>query len=88
MRLLYILCAAFYGIIFASNEEAAFSNHRLWESIGFIIAYAYGSFICVNAKLYVLLGVLVTGMIGYLFIEFEEMKKNKSQIEKDAIVNK
>ena len=37
---------AFYGVIFAKKEEAAFSNHRLWESIGFIIAYAYGSFIC------------------------------------------
>ena len=30
---------ALYGILFPSKEEAAFSNYRLWESIGFIIAF-------------------------------------------------
>lgn len=71
--------AAFYGFIFASNEEAAFSNYRLWESIGFIIAYAYSTFICVNAKLYVLLGVLGAGMIGYLIIEAREYKRGRQE---------
>ena len=30
---------ALYGVLFASQEEAAFSNYRLWESIGFLIAF-------------------------------------------------
>ena len=30
---------ALYGVLFASKEEAAFSNYRLWESIGFIVAF-------------------------------------------------
>ena len=78
-KLCQYLCAAFYGYIFPRHEEAAFSNHRLWESIGFIIAYAYGTFICVNAKLYVLLGVLISGIIGYLVIEYQESRKPKKE---------
>jgi hypothetical protein len=69
---------AFYGVIFPAEEEAAFSNYRLWESIGFIIAYAYSTFICVDAKLYVLIGVLATGMTGYLFIEVREHRQSKN----------
>ena len=69
---------AFYGVIFPAEEEAAFSNYRLWESIGFIIAYAYSTFICVDAKLYVLIGVLATGMTGYLIIEVREHRQSKN----------
>lgn len=76
---------AFYGFIFATNEEAAFSNYRLWESIGFIIAYAYSTFICVNAKLYVLLGVLGAGMVGYLIIETREYRRVKMQNSKKPV---
>lgn len=68
---------SFYGVIFPAEEEAAFSNYRLWESLGFAIAFAYSSSICVNAKLWVLVGVLIAGMTGYLFIEFKEAQKRK-----------
>jgi hypothetical protein len=30
---------ALYGVLFAKNEEAAFSNYRLWESLGFLFAF-------------------------------------------------
>ena len=33
------LISALYGVIFKNSEEAAFSNYRLWESMGFLIAY-------------------------------------------------
>ena len=71
---------AFYGVIFPAEEEAAFSNYRLWESIGFIIAYAYSTSICVDAKLYVLIGVLAAGMAGYLIIEVREHRQSKNGI--------
>ena len=29
-----------YGVLFESNQEAAFTNFRLWESLGFAISYA------------------------------------------------
>ena len=73
-----LLITAFYGVIFPAEEEAAFSNYRLWESVGFIIAYAYSTFICVDAKLYVLIGVLATGITGYLIIELREHRQSKN----------
>ncbi len=30
---------ALYGVLFADCEEAAFSNYRLWESVGFIFTF-------------------------------------------------
>jgi hypothetical protein len=75
--------SAFYGVIFPAEEEAAFSNYRLWESLGFCIAFAYSSFICVNAKLYVLIGILFFGMAGYLTIEFMERNKSAEKTPKE-----
>jgi hypothetical protein len=30
---------ALYGVVFKNNEEAAFSNYRLWESMGFLLSF-------------------------------------------------
>ncbi|PSN52296.1 UNC93-like protein [Blattella germanica] len=46
---------------------------------GYIIAYAYSSYICATVKIYILLGVLIVGMAGYLLVEWEEKKKSESQ---------
>lgn len=70
---------AYCGILFPSREEAAYSNFRLWESLGYIIAYAYSSFICATVKIYILLGILVVGMSGYLLVEWKENKKLKQK---------
>lgn len=61
---------AMYGSLFGSESEAAFSNYRMWESLGFIIAFAYSTFLCVNVKLYILTSVLLLGMTGYLLVEY------------------
>ena len=70
---------AYCGILFPSREEAAYSNFRLWESLGFIIAYAYSSFICAFIKVYILLAMLLIGMTCYLVVEWEEHKKLKQK---------
>lgn len=70
---------ALYGVLFANDEEAAFSNYRLWESVGFIIAYTLQNTICIEVKLYILLAIIITGMIGYFLIEIMERKKNISK---------
>jgi hypothetical protein len=28
-----------YGVLFAKNEEAAFSNYKLWESTGYLFSF-------------------------------------------------
>ncbi len=69
------LLLALYGVLFESDEEAAFSNYRLWESLGFIVAYILQVTTCVHKKLIVVVAVLVIGMAGYLVIEVLEYKK-------------
>ena len=68
-----------YGVLFANDEEAAFSNYRLWESTGFIIAFILQTQVCIDVKLYVLLAVIIAGMLGYFIIEFNERKKKKDR---------
>lgn len=70
---------ALYGVIFSKESEAAFSNYRMWESLGFIIAFAYSAYICTSTKLYVTISVLFLGMIGYLIVEFMTYKKSKAE---------
>jgi len=70
---------ALYGVLFASEEEAAFSNYRLWESFGFFIAFIIqASGVCVFPKMILAMCSLLLGMIGYFLVEMVELKeKNK-----------
>ena len=72
--------SAFYGVIFSDQQEAAFSNYRLWESLGFVISFAYGDYLCVNVKLYILVVVLVIGVSLYAVIEVMRMKEESLNV--------
>ena len=74
----YILSIlALYGVLFENDEEAAFSNYRLWESSGFILAFILQNLVCISTKLWFVLVILLSGMLGYLVIEANEWAKNK-----------
>lgn len=68
---------AFYGVLFPTNQEAAFSNYRLWESVGFVIAFAYGNYICISTKIQILICFLILGVALYGVIEFK--RKNETE---------
>ncbi|CAH0546899.1 unnamed protein product [Brassicogethes aeneus] len=72
-----------YGTLFRRNKEAAFSNYRLWESVGFVIAYAYSTHLCARMKLYVMLIILVTGVFMYAIVEIHHMRKIRRQKSKE-----
>lgn len=74
-KLIKNLFPGLYGLLFRRNKEAAFSNYRLWESAGFVIAYAYSTTLCARMKLYVLFGNLVLGVIGYIIVEIRHRRK-------------
>ncbi|KAJ8402829.1 hypothetical protein AAFF_G00361430 [Aldrovandia affinis] len=57
-----------------NKREAAFSNYRMWESTGFVIAFAYSNFLCLSVKLYILIGALVVSMGLYGWVENQERK--------------
>ncbi|CAF0939254.1 unnamed protein product [Adineta ricciae] len=68
---------AFYGVLFVDNSEAAFSNYRLWESMGFVLFYIITPYIRIRIALIILLVFLTFGMIGYGLTEYRSMKKSK-----------
>ena len=74
---------ALYGCIFSNTTEAAFANYRLWESAGFITAFGYSNYLCVYNKLFILLGSLIVGMIGYFYAEALEGKKTDKVTDDD-----
>ena len=76
------LFAAFYGTLFMNEEEAAFSNYRLWESFGFVIAYILSWNFKNYTKLIILSVVLGIGMIGYFIIECKISQNSVSNEEK------
>lgn len=78
---LFGLFLALYGVLFKSNGEAAFSNYRLWESIGFILAFGYQSHLCLDIKAYILVSVLGLGLIGYGIVEYIEWKKKRNAVD-------
>merc|ERR1711892_516177 len=67
---------ALYGVLFASDEEAAFSNYRLWESMGFLLAFiTQACGVCVFSKIIITIVFLTIGMGCYFVVEFLEHKK-------------
>ncbi|KAM9798243.1 protein unc-93 homolog A [Neosynchiropus ocellatus] len=88
---------ALYGILFTKEKEAAFANYRVWESLGFVIAFAYSTFLCLEYKLYILLFFLLLTTVTYPIVEYHEYKnptpnpveelayKSHSQVEADDI---
>ncbi|XP_044753696.1 UNC93-like protein isoform X2 [Coccinella septempunctata] len=93
-RLVYFAISGFWGfsdaiwlvqihslnsILFQGKEEAAYSNFRLWESLGSVITYAYGPFLCTHLKLYWLIFLLFIGIICYSVIEHKHSRKEKEE---------
>jgi len=67
-----------YGFLWTSDSEAAFANYRLWESLGFIIAFASQNYLCTHVKIYICMVFLVVGMYLYGVVEFSYRRKDDS----------
>ncbi|XP_069810380.1 protein unc-93 homolog A-like isoform X2 [Dendropsophus ebraccatus] len=76
----------FYGVLFDDHKAAAFANYRLWESLGYVIAFAYSNLLCVSIKLYIVLSVLLVGMTLYLVVESLECRKQKTGAQDKHII--
>ncbi|NWU99143.1 UN93A protein, partial [Upupa epops] len=65
-----------YGILFEKHKEAAFANYRLWESVGFVIAFGYSTRLQVYVKLSILLSLLALSMLTYGAVEYLEARRS------------
>ena len=69
--------SALYGYLFTKNTEAAFANYRLWESLGFIMAFAWSGFLVTYIKLGLCLCSLGVGMFFYVMVEIQDRRNKK-----------
>jgi len=57
---------AILGEWFRCDKSAAFANYKLWQSLATAVAFAYNdAFESPKPKVYILLGTLAVGLIGY-----------------------
>ena len=77
----------FYGVLFVDNREAAFSNYRLWESVGFAFFYIITPYIRVHIALIILILFLSFVISGYALIEYQCRRKDK-EIINDSVSSK
>lgn len=82
-----LFSAALYGILFPRQKEAAFANYRMWESLGFVIAFAYSTFLCLEYKLYILLAVLLLTVVTYPIVEYHEYKNPTPPVEEGSYLH-
>ncbi|XP_060069463.1 UNC93-like protein [Ylistrum balloti] len=66
--------SALIGYAFPENPEAAFANLRMFEALGFSVAYLYSNSLCVNVKLYMVGGLLLVSVILVTFVEIRLRK--------------
>lgn len=71
---LFLFISALYGCIFPKETEIAFSNNRLWEALGLVLAFSYSSCLCTYIKLYILMSFLLVGISGLFIVE--KMERN------------
>ncbi|XP_042205187.1 UNC93-like protein isoform X3 [Homarus americanus] len=77
---------AFYGVIFPGESEAAFSNYRLWESLGYIFSYVGSATYCMDVKITNVVVSLVFGIIGYYAIEVLERRGGLKKDDKNNVL--
>ncbi|XP_063825730.1 UNC93-like protein [Ostrinia nubilalis] len=71
---------AYYGILFPGREEAAFANFRLWESVGYIIAYVISPYLRTSEKTYLMFTMMIVGVTMYFTVEYRE-RRGKNELD-------
>lgn len=75
------------GLLFTSSDrEAAFASLRMYESVGFCIAFSYAQFLCLDVKLFILGGILFIGMTNYFLMEYFLARNQNKKEEIPTIV--
>lgn len=86
MHVFHPFFPAMIPIYFPSTLEIAFSIQSLWVVVGVAIGFAATSLVIIRTKLYILIGFLVIGLLGYLCTEILRKQKNSRKGEKAAIL--
>ncbi|XP_059177433.1 protein unc-93 homolog A-like, partial [Physella acuta] len=63
--------------------EVAFTNYRLVQSVGLAIMFGSGTWMCVSAKLYLLMTLLVVAIMFYVLAEYR-LRHNDDDVFEDT----
>ncbi|PRD29165.1 UNVERIFIED_CONTAM: UNC93-like protein [Trichonephila clavipes] len=78
---IFSLRTAFYGVLFKTDEEAAFAVFHVWYSLGFALSFGYSNYFCTSVKIYLMMIICTLGFVGYVTVEILNWKhKNKKLI--------
>ena len=72
-------------MLFTDKQEAAFAAYRIFQSLGYALAFGYSYVLCVETKLYIISTVLVVSLLLYSVIELR-LRKNGDDQAKTHIV--
>ncbi|XP_046382066.1 protein unc-93 homolog A-like [Haliotis rufescens] len=70
------------GMLFPEKKPSAFANYHTWNAIGYTITFAYGGVLCVRTKLYVCLGAVVFGILGYTGAEVLYARQTRASLSR------
>ncbi|XP_077996495.1 protein unc-93 homolog A-like [Glandiceps talaboti] len=59
------------GVLFPQNKESAFSNYRLWQSLGAAITFGYSNYLCMLPKICIAGVLLLVAMSTYVLFEYK-----------------
>ncbi|XP_071091679.1 protein unc-93 homolog A-like isoform X1 [Haliotis cracherodii] len=65
------------GVLFPDQFEEAFTGMRVMQGLGPTIAFAYAQFFCMATKIYIMAGICVLALVGYLIADHIVRKERK-----------
>ena len=69
------------------EHDIAFQNFRMLQGFGAALAFFFSTFLCVNVKLYILIGLLILSIICYVLAEYQLRRTENIGGAADMIVD-
>ncbi|XP_067670327.1 protein unc-93 homolog A-like [Haliotis asinina] len=76
-------CNTLICLTCVDEPDIAFANYRLLQSLGLTIAFCCGTFMCVSAKLYMLMTMLVVAIMFYVLAEYRVRHVDEDDVFED-----
>ena len=80
-RFSFLSVSALIGSVFSSNQEPAYANLRMFQALGFTIAYMYSKFLCEYIKLYIAAAFVVGAVSLQTIVEIRVKRSDKKTIQ-------
>lgn len=82
----FVYFSGLFGMMFTDNKEAAFAGLKMCQSISACILFVTAKYICTAIKIYVLIGLLIYAMGGYLVLELQQRceKKREEKVKSEG----